>query len=138
MWVDPVKAGNLSVARSALVSACAGDRWAIFAGGQIPVRTTVDMLGKLGGRPCSFRSLVCHATVPPFLLRTPRVLTIVVLTCCEICYIVVGLIGRHEHTGLVSITGPQHASVNDDGGRGRELRRIRRRDHCCWNERLEC
>lgn len=60
VWVDPAKAGNLSVGRSGLVSACAGDRWAVFAGGQIPLRTTVDMLGKLGGRQRSFRGRVWH------------------------------------------------------------------------------
>ena len=40
---------NLSVARSNLAAACAADRFAVFAGGQIPGRATVDVFDtKLG------------------------------------------------------------------------------------------
>ena len=35
---------NLTVARSNLAAACAADRFAVVAGGQIPGRTTVDVL----------------------------------------------------------------------------------------------
>ena len=41
-WMPSV--GNLTVARSGLSSACASDRFALFAGGQIPLRDEVDVL----------------------------------------------------------------------------------------------
>jgi len=41
-WIPSV--GNLSVARSAVSSACASDRFALFGGGQIPLRDEVDVL----------------------------------------------------------------------------------------------
>ena len=40
---------SLSIPRSNLGAACAGDRFAMFAGGQIPARGTVDVLDTLTG-----------------------------------------------------------------------------------------
>lgn len=41
---------TLTVARSNLAAACAADRFAVIAGGQIPGRTTVDVLDTTSGR----------------------------------------------------------------------------------------
>merc|ERR1712146_869241 len=40
---------TLSVARSNLAGACAGDRYAVFAGGQIPLRSAVDVFDTTSG-----------------------------------------------------------------------------------------
>lgn len=46
-WMPPA---NLSQARSNLAAACAADRYALFAGGQIPSRATVDVYDTVSGQ----------------------------------------------------------------------------------------